>query len=442
MKLNAMICSGALILLTLLTGCGRGGEGESAAVAAEKDWVRAHLDDVYLWYDEIIEVPASSYSSPPAYFYALLVNYRDRFSYCSSETWANRLYQMGRTYDYGVTWGWAESGRLFAYDVDPASPAYPHITRGMELRAVNGTSLSSIGDWSLNDLLYPEAAGVPITLTLRLPGTQATRTVTMLSTDYPVTTVDKASVLTLSNGKKTGYLLFNSHLATAEQGLSAAINSFRQQGIDDLVLDLRYNSGGLLVIAEKAASMIGGTPVQGKVFQKLIFNTKHPEETADPDNTYHFSTTGIYGGQLPQLGVGRLFVLTGAGTCSASEAIINGLSPHMQVIRIGATTCGKPYGSRSTTNAGLTYFALRFEGVNSLGTADFKNGFAPTCEVPDDLNHQLGDRNEARLAAALYYMQNNACPPAATVALPKALPGTLPAYGEPEMLKNPAMMLQ
>lgn len=439
MKRCAMICYVAFALLALLAGCGGGG-GESAATTAEKSWVRAHLDDVYLWYDQIVDVPAGNYPSAPAYFDALLVTSRDRFSYSTSEEAAVRL-QAGRDYGYGVKWGWAASGRLFAYYVDPASPAAVDITRGTELLAINNSSLSSFDSRSLNNLISPQKVGVPITLSVRPPATQTTRTVTMVSADYSITTVDKAGVITLASGRKVGYLLFNQHLATAEQGLIAAVNSFRQQGIDDLVLDMRYNTGGLLVLAEEVASMIGGAPVQGKVFQKLIFNARHPERTADPGSTYRFTTFGMQGGELPQLGVGRLFVLTGSNTCSASEAVINGLSPHMQVTLIGAATCGKPYGFRPQTNAGQTYYAIQFEGVNALGTDDYKSGFAPVCQVSDDLYFQLGDEREARLAAALYYVQHNACPPASTVTLPKAVPGGLPV-GEPVLMgQMPGMML-
>lgn len=447
MKRYRILCCAAFALLVLLAGCGGGG-GEapassvSAATTVEKSWVRAHLDDVYLWYDEIADVPAANYLTAPAYFNALLVKSRDRFSYSTSEELAVRLFQQGRDFGYGVKWGWAAPGRLFAYYVDPASPASVDITRGMELLAVNSVNLASIDSRSLSNLLFPQKVGASIALSLRAPGTQTRRVITLVSADYSITTVDKTDVFTLPNGKKAGYMLFNQHLTTAEQGLIAAMSTFRQQGIDDLVLDLRYNTGGLLVLAEEVASMIGGAQVQGKVFERLIFNGRHPEKTADPASTFRFTTLDRQGGQLPQLGVGRLFVLTGSNTCSASETIINGLSPHMQVIRIGSTTCGKPYGFISQTNAGQTYFAIQFEGVNALGMADYKYGFAPACQVSDDLYFQLGDMREARLAAALYYIQNNACPPVTAERLPKAVSGGLPLGGEPDLIGQlPALKL-
>src|SRR6266702_2965478 len=154
--------------------------------------------------------------------------------------------------------------------------------------------------------------------------------------------------------------VFNQHLFTAEQGLNDALTLFKQQGVSELVLDMRYNTGGYLMVAEEVSSMIGGAPVQGKVFEKLLFNSKHPEKTNDPNNTFLFGSQDSKGTSLPLLGLNRVFVLTGSNTCSASEAIINGLQPYVQVVRIGWTTCGKPYGFIQTNNDQQAYFAIQF----------------------------------------------------------------------------------
>src|SRR5205823_3270226 len=106
----------------------------------------------------------------------------------------------------------------------------------------------------------------------------------------------------------------------------------------------------------------------------------------------------------------RVFVITGSGTCSASESIINGLTPYLQVIRIGGTTCGKPYGFVQTNNCGKAYFAIQFQGVNSQGFGDYASGFAPTCSAVDDVDHALGDPAEGRLSVALGYRSTGACP--------------------------------
>jgi hypothetical protein len=133
------------------------------------------------------------------------------------------------------------------------------------------------------------------------------------------------------------------------------------------------------------------------------------------DKTLGFSVDE--GQALPTLGLSRVFVLTGPGTCSASEAVLNGLAGiDVQVIQIGATTCGKPYGFYPADNCGTTYFSIQFQGVNNKGFGDYPDGFVPGvgfagCVVGDDFTHAIGDPAEGRLAAALSYRATGVCPP-------------------------------
>ena len=154
-------------------------------------------------------------------------------------------------------------------------------------------------------------------------------------------------------------------------------------GIDDLVLDLRYNGGGWLDIASELAYMIAGpVPTAGQIFDELTWNDKHP--ATDPVTGQALAPTPFYatalgapfngtpGQALPTLDLPRVYVLTGNGTCSASEAIMNGLrGVGVEVIQIGSTTCGKPYGFYPTDNCGTTYFTIQFKGSNALGFGDY-----------------------------------------------------------------------
>jgi C-terminal processing protease CtpA/Prc len=435
-----------LVGLSLLAGCGGGGSSSSDAhsdQSAEKAWVRAHLDDVYLWYDEIVDVPSANYATAPAYFDGLLVKSRDRFSFSMPLAEAVSTLQLGRETGYGVTWGWDAAGRLYAWYVDPNSPAATLITRGTELTGINGKAVSTLDTYSVDSALFPGQAGTAITLTYRSPGGNAIHTQSLISATFSVTTVDQPQIVHRTDGGKVGYLLFNKHLLTSEQLLADSMRYFQQQGIGELVLDMRYNPGGYLSIAEEVASMIGGAAVQGKVFERQLFNSKHPEKTGDPANTLYFSERDSKGNPLPMLDLSRVFVLTGANTCSASEAVINGLLPHIQVIRVGWTTCGKPYGFIQTNYDQQAYFAVQMEAVNANGTGKYTVGFPPTCQVADDLNHSLGDSREARLSAALYYMSNNSCPAAAMASLPKAVSSnTVPGNGEIRMIgRKPELKL-
>ena len=223
--------------------------------------------------------------------------------------------------------------------------------------------------------------------------------------------------------RSVGYLLFNDHLATAERQLIAAIEQMQAAPINDLVLDLRYNGGGFLAIASQLAYMIAGPAyTAGQTFERLEFNDKHTSvnpftgEALTPVPFYS-TTLGLStarGQPLPTLNLTRVYVLTGGTTCSASESIINGLrGVNLQVIQIGSSTCGKPYGFVPTDNCGTTYFSVHFKGVNAAAFGDYTDGFSPSniagpagtlvpgCSVADDFAAALGATNEDRLAAAL-----------------------------------------
>jgi hypothetical protein len=267
--------------------------------------------------------------------------------------------------------------------------------------------------------------------------TQSTRFVDLTSGNVTSTPVQSASTVTSPGGATVGYMLFNDHLATAEQALIDAVESFVTVpgGIDDLVIDIRYNGGGYLLIASQLAYMIaGGGPTLGKNFESTSFNDKHPTTNPVTGSTivplpFVGETVGLSAPvtnpptELPTLNLSRVFVLTGSSTCSASEAIINGLrGVDIEVIQIGETTCGKPYGFYPTDNCGTTYFTVQLKGVNDAGFGDYTDGFAPSgsssstntsppgCPVPDDFEHRLGNADEARLATALYYRDNASCP--------------------------------
>ncbi|MDE0008736.1 MAG: peptidase, partial [Gammaproteobacteria bacterium] len=155
------------------------------------------------------------------------------------------------------------------------------------------------------------------------------------------------------------------------------------------------------------------------VFDGLQYNDKR----SDRNQSFPFINTDSQNRTLPSLDLERVFILSSGRTCSASESIINGLRGiDVEVILIGAATCGKPYGFLPADNCGTTYFSIQFKSVNDKGFGDFADGFVPVvgggtepwevpgCLVADDFDHLLGDPDEARLAAALGYMQTGTCP--------------------------------
>jgi len=404
-------------------------------LADEKTWVRSWIDETYLWYADVRALSAAvrsagNYSSPQTYFDALkspLITAsgkaKDQFHFIyDTPTWV-ALSRSGTSYGYGFEFVLSPNTvprkAVIAY-TNAGTPATTNgIARGAQILKVDGVDLvndnTNAGVDTLNAGLFPEVAG-PHSFTVLDLGATTPRTFTMTAAALSPSTVQNVKTLPAPN-QSVGYMQFNDHLATSEAQLVDAINQLKTAAITDLVLDLRYNGGGYLDIAAELAYMIAGpTNTNGKLFEQQIFNDKNPFQltAAQTVTPFYSAAPGGFslasGTQLPTLNLSRVFVLVGAGTCSASESIVNGLrGAGVAVNLIGATTCGKPYGFYPQDNCGTTYFSIQFRGVNALGQGDYADGFTPTCAASDDFTHALGDPSEGRLAAALSYRTNGVC---------------------------------
>lgn len=223
-------------------------------------------------------------------------------------------------------------------------------------------------------------------------------------------------VLNSSGGRKVGYVLFNEHSRGAQDALITAFKGLRNAAIQDLVLDLRYNSGGFIYIAQTAASMVAGPGVDGKLFESARFNSRRGAEGTS--EAFLFSSRvqrgeSVYGvgDPLPQLSLPRLYVLTSQLTCSASESIVNSLRGiGVQVILVGDRTCGKPYGFYRKDNCGQAYFPIEFQVYNAAGFGDYQDGFPVQCRVAENPRTALGSGAEPLLAAALTHIDSGSCP--------------------------------
>lgn len=434
----------------------------------ERHFLRSWSNEIYLWYDEIEDRNPADYDTFE-YFDLLKTdaitasgNPKDNFHFfLPTHEWQS-LSQSGTAVGYGVTWVITkpEPPRelLVAY-VEAGSPAdAAGLSRGVSVLEIDGVDLANGNDVdTLNAGLSPSESGESHDFRIQeLDNTE--RDVTLSATNVsftPVPTVDS----TLAGGD-VGYILFNDHIATAEQGLIDAVKQLEVDGVHDLVLDVRYNGGGYLAIASELAYMIAG-PVRtdGKAFETLSFNDKLSGQNADMP--FHAEAVGLSapeGEPLPTLNLDRVFILTGPDSCSATESIINGLrGVDVDVVQIGSTTCGKPYGFYPEDNCGTTYFTIQFKGENAKGFGDYPDGFSPQntvgdvgeplpgCSVPDDYTNPLGDPNEGRLAAALYYRNNPSDPCGLAISAAQSkigasstAPSTLSAI-DGRVIKSPAL---
>ncbi|TFW30636.1 S41 family peptidase [Duganella callida] len=394
----------------------------------ELRWMRSYIDDSYLWYKEIpANINMADYKTPIDYFNVLKTpavtasgRPKDRFHFTyPTEVW-NAMSNEGVALSYGITWSRTATGVLprvwAAALVEPGSPAdVAGVRRGDTVVSVDGVNLqgTSAADLAvINAGLLPQTAGVAHTFVMARGGVSLP--VTLSAARLALVPVHGAQVLETAKGK-VGYLQYDDQNAVAESLLADAFNGFRSAGVSDLILDMRYNGGGYVRLAAELAYMIAGPDAsKDKIFEKLQHNDKQPESAPQmfSSTAYGFVPAKMKTGTpLPYLGLKHVTILATAGTCSASESVINGLRGiDIEVTLIGGDTCGKPYAFTPAPNCGTTYFAIETQGTNNKGYGDYADGFAPTCRGVDDLNHELGDVNEGLLSAALRYHVTGMCP--------------------------------
>ena len=314
--------------------------------------------------------------------------------------------------EYGLVYYPEDNNLIFGYVryVIPGSDAAAqNIQRGMIFNRVDGVQLSAT---NYNDLLSPD------TYTLgwaNFDGTLVTElndTTVLTKTQLSENPVHKTAVFN-ENGHTVGYIMYNGFTNEYDNDLNAAFGGFVAQGVTDLVLDLRYNAGGSVRTATSLASMITGQ-FQGEIFFTEQWNADRQAQYAEPGN---FINTLANGNGLNSLGLTRVYVLTSGRTASASELVINGLKPYIDVVQIGLPTRGKyqasfllydapaPAFSRNQANTGHRYamLPLVFKTLNAAGVTDYADGLVPDIELSEDFSNLgiLGNQNEPLLARAI-----------------------------------------
>jgi carboxyl-terminal processing protease len=371
---------------------------------ALQDFMRQH----YFWYDQL-GTPNAAATSLDEYFQSLLAKPVDRYSYTQSAASFNQVFNEGRRTGYGYTLVLVEGVQpaLRIRQIELLSPAaQAGLQRGDTVLSIDGYTAPQI---LAGKLPRVSTEGVSRKFVLRSPaGVQ--REVTVVSADFALSPVASTATLdAVRNGAnvKVGYIAYHQFVSYSLPTLTDAFTRFSQEGVGEVILDLRYNGGGSVATARDLGSMLGGTRTAGNVFASLRFNDKQSARNM----RYAFGPAQAPLASAPE-GLPRVYVIASRETASASELLINGLRPFMDVVLVGETTFGKPYGFVPQYYCDIYYNAVQFDSLNSAGVGGYTAGFAPNCDVADDLDRQLGDPQEGRIKAALGYVATGSCPAA------------------------------
>lgn len=354
------------------------------------------MEEWYFWNTNIPEdFDADAYPSPYEVLEALRERPIDRWSYISSKEEFDAYYKDAKFVGYGFGSAFDPGGKLRVSFIFNTSDMYlAGVRRSWVIERVNGTIIQP--GVNINQLLGANEIGVSNTFLFRKPdGTQ--QETTLQKKEVFMNTVLHAEVFDLGT-KKAGYLVFKGFTQPSFKELDEAVEFFNTEGIDDLILDLRYNGGGQTSVANYLASMIGGESLAGKPFAKYIYNENQAAEENFTDNMELV---------VPNLGLERLITIATRGTASASEMVINGLIPFMPVYIIGGNTYGKPMGMNAwySNDNQYAYVPITFKIANANGDGEYFDGLPADSYVTDDLTRAFGDPEESSLKEALQFIE-------------------------------------
>ena len=426
-----------VLLLTVFTfqSCQDQDDVAAPANLDVQDFIWKGLNLYYLWQADVSNLSddrfanqqelnafLAGYPVPENLFDALRVDKNiDRFSWMVSNYLELEGALQGTSKNNGVEFGlsYKSSGSTeiigwVRYIIPNSDASTKDIHRGEVFYAVNGTPLtannyqsllfSSETNYTLNMANYDGGAFTPNEKNIVLIKTVLDENPILINT------------VINSGSHKIGYLLYNGFYSNYDSQLNDAFGILKSQGITDLVLDLRYNSGGSVQTATRLASMITGQ-FTGQVFAKQQWNAKIESyfNTNNPNDLKNFFTNKIGTTPINSVNMTKVYILTSKSTASASELVINGLKPYVDVVQIGDTTVGKNVGSvtlfdsptfgKENRNPNHRYAMqpIVLKIVNADDFGDYFTGLVPTVELKESLSNLdvLGSTTEPLLSTAI-----------------------------------------
>jgi len=371
----------------------------SCTTSGQNLYVHDVMSDLYLWYQSMPAVNPVRFSSPEALLEALRYRPLDTsFSYITSRAANESFYSDSQFIGFGLSTMTtdAEMRVLQVFDESPAAEA--GLARGDRIVEINGEEVAELIErGQIGGAFGASEIGVEANIVFRSREGEERRA-TMTKRLVTIPTVSLTRVFEV-DGRKVGYVFFRNFVKPSSDALNDAFAAMKEAGVTELVLDLRYNGGGLVDVATHLGSLIGGALTEGQVFAEFRHN----------DRNTRYDETLRFGHVVSALSLSRLVVITTRSSASASELVINSLRPFMPVVVIGDRTYGKPVGQYGIEFCDKVLAPVSFSLVNADGQADYFDGIAPDCQAPDDVEHDLGVADEGSLAEALHYIRTGSC---------------------------------
>jgi len=431
-----------LAMAAMLSGCGGSDSGNistggstpsptptastGCSLRERQDWAASQLREWYLFPDTLpATLSPAAYSTVDDYIDALTATARaqrkDRFfTYLTSIKEENAYYASGSSAGFGLRFALDQSGRrLFAAEAFEGAPGLAAgIDRGTEIVAIGTTStnlrtvsaiIAAEGTAGLTNALGPDTVGTA--RVMQVSDAAGTRTVTVTKADFsllPVSTRYGAKIIQ-DGGQSVGYINLRTFIRTAEPALKTAFADFRAKGVTRVIIDLRYNGGGLIETAEYLGDLLGGARSTSEVFDYVTFRTEKASN----------NTTRFFAPKAESIAPTRIAFIGTGGTASASELVINAFTPylHTNAGLIGTNTYGKPVGQialdKEACDDRLRVVALATQ--NAARNGNYYDGLASTveasCQASDEIAYQLGDPLESSTRQALNFLAGRSCTP-------------------------------
>ena len=402
----------AVLFGLALSACGGSSSSDpitgDCSIPAQNQAVYNTMQQWYLWYEKLPTLNPASFDSPQALLDALtdpVTDPVDRFSYLTTQAEEDAIFGASQFVGFGFRQQPGDDSVtvLDVFEDGPADQA--GLDRGSSILAIDGVPIAAVlaSEGGLSGALGPAEIGYQVEMNFRnQAGDEITATLTKATVTIPPVTATQVFDL---DGRQTGYLVLRNFVDPGVPALNTAFTQFRNANVTQVIVDLRYNGGGLLRTLEHLANLLGSRAVNqsGAIFASYVYNDKN---TGRNEN-FLFATTP----PAAAVDIDRLVVITTPSTASASEMLINGMAPWVDTATVGRETFGKPVGQLGFRFCEQVLRPVSFATVNALGEGDYFDGIQPTCPAADDVAFDFGATGEASFDTAVHWLQYGFCPP-------------------------------